>query len=201
MKGISQLIVAILLVGVAIATGSTLSFMVSGLMEVYMPRQISVSRIGEVEAEVVLEPGATDYTLLVNTKLVNLGSTPFILSGIPGIQAYTVVLVKGTTGKGVILECPIQGNVMIMPGEIESIKAMCSLEPALLNELYGVENPPSYLVEGSVRYLYIKIEIEENGNGEGGNGGDDGGDGGSSYPPGMCIPAPVGGQKCQYYIV
>lgn len=154
MKSISQIIIAILLVGVAIVSGSILAYMVSDLIKSYQPSQVMISRIGRVEVELHSIQSSGNYWFTVSTKLSNLGTTPYTVP-----DGWIVVLVKGSTGQGRILKCSLSESETIMPGEIKTISATCSLSPGELEELFGETTPPADEVKQAFRYLYMYLYV------------------------------------------
>lgn len=166
MKGISQLVVSILLVGVAVASGILLAYTVTDLVETYQPSQVMISRVGDINV------GLDDvrwnrYRFMVSTKLVNLGSKPFT---IPRDGGWIVVLVKGTTGRVKILSCPFPEHRTLMPGDIEIVSAYCSLSSSDLRELFGYDKPPGDRVKQAFRYVYLYFLDRRGGGGSGGGG-------------------------------
>jgi len=152
LRGVSQVIVAILLVGTAVVAGSALSYIVADMMSTYKPSETVLARVGDVEVE-LSSIISTGYRFTATAKLVNLGSKPIDVSG------YVVVLVKGTTGKAQIVSCPSNSYVTINPGEIKEIVGYCYLDKTnALQNLFGTTSPPADVVKSSISFLYIRIQ-------------------------------------------
>ena len=167
MRIISQIIVAILLVGVAVASGSILAYMVTDLVKTYQPSQVMITRVGGIDVELsrIRDDGYYEFT--VSTKLSNMGSTPYTIP-----YGWIIVLVKGSTGQGKVMECFLDRSEMIAPGEIKTISATCMLSPDDLRRLFGEATPPADKVKEAFRYLYLRLRVYETTNsGGGGSGG------------------------------
>jgi len=152
LRGVSQVIVAILLIGTAVVAGSALSYIVADMVSTYKPSETVLARVGDVEVELssIINTG---YRFTATAKLANLGSTPISISG------YVVVLVKGTTGKAQIVSCPTSSYITINPGEIKEIVGSCYLDKSsTLQNLFGTVSPPADVVKSSISFLYIRIQ-------------------------------------------
>jgi archaellum component FlaG (FlaF/FlaG flagellin family) len=153
MKAISQLIVSILLVGVALAAGSILSYVVTETLSTYTPSQIMISRIGDVEVE-LSRITTSYYSFDVSTKLVNLGSELYTIS-----SGYITILVKGTTGRGKVYSCSVRNSMTLEPGAIQTLKATCIISKSDLQTLFGTQSPPADTVKQSISFLYLNIMV------------------------------------------
>ncbi len=153
MRSVSQIIVAILLVGAAVVAGSLLSYIVTDMISTYKPSEVMIARVGSINVE-LREVSSGYYYFTVSTKLANLGTEPLTLRG-----GYITILVKGTTGKAIIRMCAIYRDVTISPGEIRDLTGICQFDKATLKDLFGTSTPPADKVKHSIVFLYLHTRL------------------------------------------
>jgi len=169
MRAVSQVIVAILLVGVAVVAGTMLSYIVTNSVALYKPSNVMVARVGEISVE-LSDINSGFYSFEVTTRLVNLGSQPLVLS-----SGSIVVLVKGSTGRSRIISCNVQNQIVLNPGEIKDFTAFCDISRSTLNELFGTQSPRADTVKSSMVFLYLSTYVSTINTGGGSTGGSGGG--------------------------
>jgi len=153
MKGISQVIVSILLVGVVIVAGSMLSYIVTETMASQKPSNIVVARVGDIDVELRFVTDRS-YFFAVTTKLANFGSEPITILG------YITMLIKGTTGEASIVNCALDTAVTINPGEIKEATGFCILDKQqTIRRLFGTLTPPADTIRASMRCLHLYIFV------------------------------------------
>ncbi|MEM4619070.1 MAG: hypothetical protein QW607_02535 [Desulfurococcaceae archaeon] len=167
---ISQIIVSIVLISVAIVTTITSGLIMTRFLSSYKPHNIIIVRIGEPTIDVI--PTSQGIHIHVSHKLMNLGDEISIFA------LYTQILLKGTTGKSILLSCRYvaPGSLLLnsqyplslpptdmptdipvlLPGEVISITSVCSINRTDIINLF-TSSWSSDLVEANTYYLYSRI--------------------------------------------
>jgi len=153
MRSISQIIVSILLVGVTIVAGSMLSYIATETMASQKPSEIVIARVGDINVD-LFHVSDKSYLFTVTAKLVNFGSQPVEITG------SIVMLIKGTTGKALVVRCIIGSRVTINPGEIKEATGLCNLDKQqVIQSLFGTQTPPppADTIRASMTCLYLYL--------------------------------------------
>ena len=153
MRCVSQLVTVLLLVGVVVSAVAVLASTVLDVVESHRPRQVALARIGDGEVDLVMV-SRDFYVFSVSVGLVNLGTTPVDVEG-----GYIVVLVRGSTGRGEVLKCPVEGGVTLAPGEAGAISAQCLLWRRTLLELFGTGSPRGDDVKRAITLLHLDLWV------------------------------------------
>lgn len=157
MRGVSQLVVALLLVGAAVAAAAVLSRVAAELVEGYGPGQAALlARVGPPRIELEGVAGGV-YALRVELRVANLGTEPVEAGG-----GEVVVLVRSAArGRAVTVSCRLLGPlpISVPPGGVTTIAARCQLSGDALESLFGTPHPRGDLVERSTTFLYLRLEL------------------------------------------
>jgi len=153
MRGISQIVVAVLLAGTAIVAGSMLSYIVTDILTMHRPSSNIIARVGDVNAE-LSNVSSSGYTFVVTTKLVNLGTEPVLVQ-----NGSVVVLIKGTAGRSKIMRCNITTPVTIGPGEIKDVVGQCFVSRSDVQNLFGSSYVAADVIKSSMTFLYLQVYV------------------------------------------
>jgi hypothetical protein len=153
-RGVSQLIVTLLLVTIALAVGLMFAYMYTDLLGKYTSwGQTAISRVGSINLE-LSSISSTSYTYDVYINIINLSSaTRVIYSG------NVAIMFKGNSNT-ITKSCPISYAGSIDPGKILTVKASCTLTTGELYYLFGNPHPQSDTVKQSASFLYLIINTD-----------------------------------------
>jgi len=149
-RGVSQILVSILMIGAVLVATAIYAYLASGLLTTYTPSEQMISRVGDVEVE-LRSVDRYGYLFDASVKLVNLGSQMYSLENI-----LMSLLVTGTTGRSKIVYCSA-GRVDLEPGSVTEVRAVCSLSRTDMITLFGTSAPPFDLVKRSVKFMFMKM--------------------------------------------
>ena len=159
MKGISQILVAVLMIAAVLVAVSMYGYLATNLISTYKPSSVAVARVGDLDMELENIDVST-YVFSASLKLLNMGSSPLVLQG-----AKIYVLLIGSTGKTEVLSCATTAKVLIRPGSTGTITASCIIGSLDLRILYGTATPPADEVKKSARFLFLETYFEPVGGG------------------------------------
>ena len=150
---LSQVVVALILVAVAVATGMLLARVMHGSIEEYRPSQALVARVGGLELN-LKDASSAGYTLALEVKIANMGTITY---NVPSGDMY--ILVEGTTGISRVYACVLTSSAILPPGEIVPLTSECFISSTMLQELFGTPTPPVDLLRSHTQFLYIKLRL------------------------------------------
>jgi len=156
LRGVSQVLVSILMVGAVLVASTFYAYLASGLLTTYTPPGQLISRVGDVVVELrdVTQYG---YSFEATVKLVNLGSERHTLSA-----AEVALLVAGTTGRSRIIYCS-GGQGSLEPGGVAEVTTHCYLSWSDAAALFGSRAPPFDLVKRSVKFMLVRVVLSGGG--------------------------------------
>lgn len=151
MRVLSQVVLVILMVGVAVVAASVLSYMAMEIMSGYKAPQVQLALVGGLNSE-LQGIDSSGYSFRASVRLVNLGSETANI-----VYGAIVVMVKGTAGKAVTTTCYYTSAVTINPGEVKRLIGVCFLSPSTLSDLFGTRTPPADTVKSSMYLLHVRL--------------------------------------------
>lgn len=158
MRAVSQIMAAILMVGLAVVAVSVLSYVAIELMSSYRPAQKQLALVGGVTVELqsISRTGNTImYTFAATAKLVNLGTDPITIDAVS-----IIFLARGTeTGRATTITCSSSQSMTIAPGETKPVVATCLLDSSKLTYLFGSSTPPADEVKSSLSLVQVAVFI------------------------------------------
>jgi len=164
LRGVSQLVVAVALVGLVLASAAAASIVVANLARAYSPRLVVLALASPPQVEVSSASSSSGYTVVVKADISNQGTYPATLVGGPG-ASYSVVVFIGPN-RVYVARCPLQATVSLSPGETKAVSFTCQLSTQDLSNVFGGW-AAFEAVPRSAYYLYTVVYVSLPGGGGG----------------------------------
>lgn len=152
-RAISQIVVSLLLLSVAVAvtasSGSTIMRMVSS----YRPNSNILIRVGEPSLDIDMVT-TSFFIFRASVSLLNMGSVPIQVT-----DGSVYLLIRGTTGRSKVHVCWFT-NVpfVISPGSTITVQARCTIPPSEIVSLFS-SSWTGDLIKGNVFYVFMRVVI------------------------------------------
>ncbi|MEM1693959.1 MAG: hypothetical protein QW456_07120 [Ignisphaera sp.] len=143
---VSQIVVSIVLLSVAVATAVSSGMMLTRVLSSYRSTGPVLVRIDNPSIDL-----SAPSRLRVTFKMLNLGDTSVTIVGI-----VTNILIKGTTGRSMIKVCSSPSGKILAPGAVETVTVVCEISTAELVDLFS-SSWTGDMIKANTYYLYTKI--------------------------------------------
>lgn len=131
-RGISQIVVSLLLLSVAVVVTATTGSTLMRMLSFYRPSSDILVRVGDPSLDIDVS-GGMYYLFKVSVNILNMGSIQLQVQ-----DGSVYVLFRGTTGTSRIQTCWLSNApIIIPPGSTATVQATCPLTTAQVTELFG----------------------------------------------------------------
>ncbi|MEM4584000.1 MAG: hypothetical protein QW611_03405 [Ignisphaera sp.] len=146
---ISQIVVSLVLLSVVVVAAISSGLTMTRTLSSYRLPNLVYMRVDTPSVDVFYNQ--QDVVLKISFKVMYLGDTDTSIVGV-----VTYVLLKGTTGRSMILQCPYVDLKTLAPGSVAILTPTCRISRSDLVNLFS-SSWTGDIVKMNTYYLYSKV--------------------------------------------